>query len=609
MSARISTILVFVFFVSMGFSDTTPLDQKVTLKLQNETIESALIRLSETSKSKFAFNPDLLPKTNVSKEFKETSISVILDELLGEKYEYKVRGNYIIILQAPVVKPKKQRETFQLQGKVIDAYSGEELSNTTVYEVGNLDATLTNNQGNYSLESDQNEDVLLLAISKENYKDTIIRVEKTQNAFLQLMLEPIEKTEAAIEDIGEFTRLFINETLKNHDKNVEINESRVAQASLVPGVSTNGILSGQITNNLSFNLIGGYARGLKGMEVGGLFNAERDLMKGVQVSGLFNSVGGYSAGIQITGGANVVRDYMDGIQLSSGANVARNVRGIQATGGANITRRLKGIQIAGGYNEAKLVSGMQISGAVNYSRYMYGAQFAGVLNQSREVQGAQFSGLINKATEEMAGFQASGLYNNASEKMSGAQISLINHAGTLDGVQIGLINHAHQVESGTMIGLLNFAKGEIVALDFDYNDVTEYNVSFKSGVKHFYTIFAAGLSQDKDLWSSGFGLGTQKNLHHHFYIGMEATGHSLFPLYGSIESLPIDARLNFNFGFQATNRISLHGGPVLHFLHHYNAEATDFSPETLIGKDPLHERTLKGASQKWWIGYRLGIRI
>ncbi|MFY0606672.1 MAG: hypothetical protein JXR10_08155 [Cyclobacteriaceae bacterium] len=609
MSARIKSLLILILFISTAFVEINPLDQKITLGFENESIESALIQLAETSNSKFAFNPDLLPQKRVNGKFEETSLAEILIEILGSEYEYKTRGNYIIILEAPQPKQKKARETFQIQGKILDASSGEELSNTTVYEVGNLDATLTNDHGDYTLEPDQDQDVVLLAISKENYKDTVIAVEKSQNAFLQLMLEPIEKTEQVIEDIGEFTKIFINEKLRNHDKNVEIEEKRIAQASLVPGVSTNGSLSGHITNNLSFNALGGYARGLNGLEVGGLFNVERDIMKGVQVAGLFNNVGGMASGVQISGGANVVKRYFNGIQVSGGANVAKDVQGIQAAGGANVTRRLNGLQAAGAYNQARLVSGLQVSGVINTTRYLYGAQFSGFVNYSREAYGAQFSGIMNKAQGDMSGIQVSGIRNCTDGKMSGVQIGLFNHAGNFDGVQIGLINNASQVESGTMIGLINLAKGEIVALDFDYNDVTEYNVSFKSGVKHFYTIFAAGLSQGKDLWSGGFGLGTQKDLHRNFYIGLEATGHPLFPLYGSIESLPIDARLNLNFGIQASRRISLHGGPVFHFLHHENSEGLEFTPETLIGTDPLNERTFRGANQKWWIGYRLGIRI
>ena len=67
---------------------------------------------------------------------------------------------------------------------------------------------------------------------------------------------------------------------------------RPFQASVIPGVSTQGKLSGQVVHHLSLNLFGGYTGGVNGLEVGGLFNINQKHVQYAQFAGLFNVVGG-----------------------------------------------------------------------------------------------------------------------------------------------------------------------------------------------------------------------------------------------------------------------------------------------------------------------------
>ncbi len=606
MSRGFKLIVSILCLSAMSFEEIDPLNQKVSMEFKEESLESVLIKLSEVSEAQFAFNPDILPKQSISKTYIEQSLSTILDELLSEGYQYRLRGSYIII--QPI--PKEEKTSIKLQGQVLDAQTGKKLSNTTIYEVNKLSATLTDSEGAYALDSKPSADKVVLAISKENYKDTIITVDKTQNIFMQLMLEPIEKTESTFKEIKEFTNIFISEKIKNHNKNVKLDEHRWVQASLVPGISTNGSLNGQVINSISFNLLGGYSKGLTGVEFGGVFNAERGYVRGVQMAGVYNSVGDAVEGLQLSGGANVVSQGVLGMQASGAVNIARDLQGFQATGLVNITQRTHGVQMSGLLNQSTYTEGMQASGGVNISRYLFGLQVAGVFNQvNSHMKGVQFSGLYNGAMRDAKGLQVSGVYNHVADSLNGMQVSLINHAGVLKGVQIGLINHASSVDKGTMIGLINLAHDEIIALDFEYNDVTEYNASFKSGMEHFYTIYSLGLSQNKNLWSGGLGLGTQKHLHKFVYVGFEATGHTLFPIFEKITGLPINGRLNLSLGIQITPRISLHGGPVVHYLYHNDLIEGHFDPSTTIGTDPLYVNTLKDSYQKWWVGYQVGLRL
>ena len=60
-------------------------------------------------------------------------------------------------------------------------------------------------------------------------------------------------------------------------------------------------MSGAVYNRVSLNILGGYARGLKGVEFAGWFNIERENVEGLQFAGLFNAVGDTVKGMQFAG--------------------------------------------------------------------------------------------------------------------------------------------------------------------------------------------------------------------------------------------------------------------------------------------------------------------
>jgi hypothetical protein len=112
--------------------------------------------------------------------------------------------------------------------------------------------------------------------------------------------------------------------------------------------------------------VGGYTAGLKGVEMGGVFNIEKKDVKGVQAAGIVNIVGGHVEGVQMAGSHNIVLDSVKGVQAAGICNTARQVSGMQIAGVINITRKLKGVQI-GVVNIADTSDGISI-GVINLSR-------------------------------------------------------------------------------------------------------------------------------------------------------------------------------------------------------------------------------------------------
>ncbi|GGA91783.1 hypothetical protein [Puia dinghuensis] len=127
---------------------------------------------------------------------------------------------------------------------------------------------------------------------------------------------------------------------------------RPVQLSLVPGLSSNGPQNAQIINNCSINVIGGCSGGLNGLELGGVFNIDKQKVKGCQAAGVFN----------------LVRDSVTGTQFAGVFNKASAVEGAQIAGVINYTRHLKkGIQL-GVINIADTSEGISI-GLINIVRH------------------------------------------------------------------------------------------------------------------------------------------------------------------------------------------------------------------------------------------------
>lgn len=79
----------------------------------------------------------------------------------------------------------------------------------------------------------------------------------------------------------------------------KLNFSKVFQASLTPGLSTNGLHRGGYHNYFSVNLTAGYSQANYVLEIGGISNINEHETRGIQVAGLSNFTGANAfAGMQ-----------------------------------------------------------------------------------------------------------------------------------------------------------------------------------------------------------------------------------------------------------------------------------------------------------------------
>ena len=114
---------------------------------------------------------------------------------------------------------------------------------------------------------------------------------------------------------------------------------RTSQISVLPFIGTNHTLSGNVINDYSFNIFGGYSRGVRKFELGGLFNIVLEDVKGTQIAGMFNAVGGTTTGVQLAGLANLNLDSVQGAQIAGFVNFNWNSsQKFSAAGLMNFTR-------------------------------------------------------------------------------------------------------------------------------------------------------------------------------------------------------------------------------------------------------------------------------
>ena len=135
----------------------------------------------------------------------------------------------------------------------------------------------------------------------------------SNRAGTKLLKIPISIDENKIETIADsvaekFKRFWETKVLSLNPANIEnITDTiyRNTQVSIFPYLGTNRQLSGNVINDYSFNIFGGYSRGVRKLEIGGFFNIDRDDVDGFQFAGIFNAVGGKVSAMQFAGLANL----------------------------------------------------------------------------------------------------------------------------------------------------------------------------------------------------------------------------------------------------------------------------------------------------------------
>lgn len=557
------------------------LERTVTISFTNEKIDVILFRLSQQGKFIFSYNPNILDGDRLySGTYSGKSVREILNQLFAGAIQYKERGNYIILNRAPIPQQKSSViPPLTISGYVANNQTGAKLGEVSIYDKKTLSSAITNEYGYFKIKIDKPSEMNLISFNKLTFKDTLITVAGGEDKFINIMLASeivntplssnisvdtlVKKTEP-VPDIHpqEMTKSQINMA------NIKDTLYRDFQISLLPFVGTHHRLSGNVINDYSINIIGGYNLGVRKLEAGAVFNVNRGDVSHVQLAGVFNAVNGSVKGFQGAGTINLVRDSVDGVQMSGALNV--NLGG------------------------------------------MKGPQFAGVLNvNGKESRGAQFAGVLNVQVQDYVGPQFAGVLNVATHSIEGAQIAgILNYATRVKGTQVGLINISDSIQ-GVPVGLLSFVNRGYHKIEFSADEIFLTNLAFRTGVRQFYNIFSASIKPDNfndPFWAIGYGIGTAPRLSKKLSLNIDLLSSHVSQ--GHLEeSLSLLNKVYLGIDFQLLKKLSLTAGAT---LNGYLTERGVEYPSIFSGNTPhlIYDDDVGDTShlQMWW-GWKVGIRF
>jgi hypothetical protein len=588
--------------------DPVPLlERTITIRLDQDRLDVALKKISTQAGFTFSYNPDVVDVNRiVNQNFSGKTIREVLDQIFNGSIQYKARGKYVILTKGDRSAAKDQRV---VTGYVLDQATGKRLQNVSVYDPVSLSSAVTDSYGYFQLEVDQpSGEEVKLAISKLNYSDTIVAVASDRYRLLNI---PIRLNEEKINSLADSLRQKIKRFWKTkvltpqaaNMENIRDTLYRKFQFSVVPFIGTNHKLSGNVINDYSLNLYGGYSMGTEKLEFGGIFNIVRGDVNGAQFAGLFNMVGGKVKLMQMAGLFNIARDSVNGAQLAGLINMNWNSsQKFSMAGLLNLTHKdSRGVHLAGlGNGTIGKQEGPHIAGLFNFS--------------TKDSRPAQVAGLLNFTAGNMTGAQVSGLLNFSAKQVTGAQVSgLLNYATRVKGTQIGVINVTDSIH-GVPVGVLSFVRKGYHKIEISADEIFYTNIAFRTGVRQFYNILTVGakpdsFDKDQTYWTFGYGIGTAPRLSRKLSLNVDLTSNQVV-FDEKIEAINMINKLYVGMEVQALKYVGVTFGVTFNTyvtdttFDKYPPLFTDYTPNFMSDKTYSNDLNMKT-----WLGAKVGLRF
>lgn len=615
MRRYINLIVLLLCLCGTLYAQSPVLEKKVSLQYREMEIGDILKDLNKRYKLKFSYSSNVVPekkKVSISIKnvmlkdalndlFKETDVAfqVVGEQIVFKKgirknssslQKYRAQENnyqHVEVVHAPVLyDPKIHQEDLLASSNadfIIDTMPDDlGMEVPLLIEDDGYEPSKKDLKRKYKLEKQMLK--LKFALIKDSLRrggNTLSKLEMKYNYIEQKMKEEYYKLmygPSKNKDIMDTAVTAPVDSLQKQDTTQKDKEKdylyRPFQVTFVSPLGTNGQDCGRTVNVFSINVLGGYAAGLDGMELGGIANIEKDYVHGVQMAGVANVVNGKTTGLQLSGFTNVCGD---------------TVKALQAAGFCNV-----------------------VNGSFT------GLQSAGFCNVDKgSVKGFQGAGFLNVCQDSLVGIQVAGFANINNGDVTGIQgAGFLNTAKKLKGVQFGVINIADTVESGIPIGLLSIVrKGGYRRFEIYGTESIYGNVAFKIGVKSFYNIFQAGASVSGNNLraTTGYGLGSEVSLGKRAMVNFENVTMHVWEAEKINPELNLLNRFSTTFGVRLGQKnTTLFAGPSLNvaissqYLQGKTEPGSDIAPYT------FYDHTFKGSKDvnlKMWVGFNAGIRF
>jgi hypothetical protein len=628
-------------------SNIAILERKISIKVIKQSMSRTLGLIEETANFHFSYNSNVVKGNKVVSIMAENrSVREILDQLFNHELVYQQIGTHLILQKKPIAKTTQidassgqpNKYNYLITGYIRNSQSGDGILGSSIYEKQTLSGTVSSDYGYYRLAVVSKSPSIYVKYTRKDYRDTLVNVKFQNNGLIEMhmSLQSIFPSELQTETDSPFvaspiitdtlntdsntqsviawtdtnsvikkikiedTRVgkwFVGTVQKLNEKNIRDSFQRDWQISLLPGIGTNGVLSGLVQNRLSINLIGGYNGSLDGAEFGGFLNVLKSNMHGAQFSGFGNVVGGDVIGAQFAGFFNHNLSSMHGIQCAGFYNMNHgNVNGIQMAGFMNIN--------------TKEIEGIQGAGFMNVSRSLNGIQAAGFMNLSNRSRGTQLAGFMNASGEKSQLFQAAGFMNVANE-IQGMQVAgFLNVARKVQGMQLGIINIADTV-NGFMFGIFNFVRNGIHQIELSTNESNQFGLAYRSGMEKLHSITlinTQNLNSDSGtIITYGYSLGSNIKLSKHFYINA-AIGSRHMTIDFRSNHLNLHNRLDLGLEYRIFKGLSIFASGSLNHLINDKNDGNYHKHFKNFGADAIWSHEARFA-QKVYSGFQFGVRF
>ena len=351
--------------------------------------------------------------------------------------------------------------------------------------------------------------------------------------------------------------------------------------SLYPGGSIVNLVgvNKKIINHVVFNIIGGEAAVLRGVEFGSVINIYTEDVTGAQFAGVVNIIGNDVKAAQFAGVANITGGSALAAQFAGIINmVEEDFKGAQYAGITNIN----------GGDEI----GAQWAGIANLNAgNAYGAQFAGIANiNGNSFSGAQFAGVTNIQKTLDKGAQFAGIVNISDTVKSGVQIAPVNLS---------------EVNNGIPIGLFSYVKNAGLNYSLWADETSFINAGLMSGNEKFKNMLFLGLKPDESMkYTLGFTFGVHFNLTDKFYLDPQISTQVIKDEKDAFfEDISGNlSRLKLLAGYQIADFVSVFAGPTFNFYYSDDRDGSDIYSGGSTGKTgDIFYRT--------WFGFSAGLRF
>ena len=150
-SCSFLAFLLFTFLLVAPTAAQTLKEHDITLRVQNEPVESVFNKISKQTNFKFLYDQETVNKApRVSFDIKNASLKQILGEITSQAKLYFNRTDNTIAVSKQPLKEESAQRTRTVQGVVVDD-KGEPVIGASVQIKGEGSGTITDMDGRYSL--------------------------------------------------------------------------------------------------------------------------------------------------------------------------------------------------------------------------------------------------------------------------------------------------------------------------------------------------------------------------------------------------------------------------------------------------------------------------